>query len=448
MRVNSLRVRLLAGAGLWISLALLLTGAAVLYLFVSAVERSVREDLQANAARLTALIDPAAQDVRLTDQPADPRYDIPLSGFYWQISSNGQDTLRSRSLWDYRIEAPQSQGEGPMHFIADGPDGSPLSAMVLDVRFSRDGGARLYQIFVAQDRAVLDQSISRFGHDIFIALLVLGASLSLAAMAQVSLGLRPLRSLRRAVETIRRGENSRFDTEVPHEVVPLVREMNALLETQQKLIEFARSRAADLAHGLKTPLSALGTVSDQLRDRGDAANADMIDELVTEMGERIDYQLRLSRLRQRSRSVKLDTDLNEVLSRIVGVMRRTAQGEKLEWVIDQDEDLHLDIDRNDLVEMLGILLENAGEWAERIVRIRSARSDTYVRLTISDDSGKLSEADIRGFTSQGLRMDRRTDGNGLGLGIVREIVHLNGGKLDFSRSPDCGLQIAVDLPLA
>lgn len=454
MRANSLRVRLLVGGALWILLALILTGMAILYLFVATVERTVRADLEAEAALLTALIDPLAVGVQLTGQPPDPRYDLPLSGFYWQIGtaeeSGGKDVIRSRSLWDSTIPYdPPPKPLGPVHFIGAGPKGQSLSAMALDVKFQVEGGPRAYRIIVAQDRAVLDESIARFGRDMVIALLVLGLALVVAAIAQVSLGLRPLRALRRDVETVRRGDSPALDAGYPAEVQPLVREMNALLASQQRLIEFARRRAADLAHGLKTPLAVLGTLSDQFRALGDDKNADLIDDLASEMGERIDYQLRLSRLRQRGRGQMLDTGLEEVLARIVAVVSRTARGEPLSWQVDCDEGLRLDIDRNDLVELLGILLENAAEWAAREVRILCRREGELARLLISDDSGKLTAADLDALSSVPLRLDQRSrGGNGLGLGIAQEIVALNGGRMDFALSSRNGLQVEIRLPLA
>lgn len=164
------------------------------------------------------------------------------------------------------------------------------------------------------------------------------------------------------------------------------------------------------------------------------------------MGERIDYQLRLSRLRQRGRGQMLDTGLEEVLARIVAVVSRTARGEPLSWRVDCDEGLRLDIDRNDLVELLGILLENASEWAAREVRILCRREGELARLLISDDSGKLTAADLDALSSVPLRLDQRSRGGG--LGIAQEIVALNGGRMDFALSSRNGFQVEIRLPLA
>ncbi len=446
----SLRIRLLIGGALWIALALILTGLAIFYLFVANVERSVRADLEANIARLTTLIDLDARSTALTGQMSDPRYDFPLSGFYWQVSQVPGTIIRSRSLWDFVIPyQPPPHPRGTVQFTASGPEGQSLSAAALDVTFHERANPRTYRIIVAQDRGALDESIARFGRDIVIALVLLGLALALAAFAQVGLGLRPLRALRRDVGMVRRGDNDTLGEDYPDEVMPVVQEVNALLATQHRLIDFARARAADLAHVLKTPLAVLGTVSDQLRDRRDTETADMIEDLVVEMQERIDYQLRLSRLRQRKRGEVLSTRLDEVPARIVAVIRRTADGERLDWQVEYGEALHVDIDRNDLVELLGILLENASEWAASRVSISCGRDGNTAHLLIEDDGGTLTAADLEAIAATDMRLDQRpAAGNGLGLGIAREIVALNGGALAFALSADNGLRVSTRLPLS
>lgn len=448
MNNGSLKVRLLAGGALWVLMALILAGVAIFYLFVTNIERSIDAELSANAARMTALLDTLSDDgPQLTEYPPDPRYDIPFSGYYWQIEDDSGNMLRSRSLWDYEIPytAPAS-AEGPQPFEAMGPYGQSLSGVGIAARFDLPDGSRTYSVVTARDRSLLNESISRFGADLATALLALAIALVFAAMAQVALGLRPLRALRQDIEMVRTGKRNAITSTYPEEVLPLVAEVNALLASQERLIEFARSRASDLAHGLKTPLSVMGAIADQLRDVGDHANADQIEDLVSEMSERIDYQLRMSRLRQRAGNQVLSTPLDEVLVRVISVISRTARSENLEWDIDYGEKMYLDIDRNDLVELLGILLENATEWASRRITV-SCRQDTDGGLIrICDDGGTLSPGDLERFANPG-RLDERAHGNGLGLGIAKEIVAVNEGRMDFALSPENGLDVTIRLPL-
>ena len=450
MKLRSLRLRLLLGAALWISLALLITGGAIAYLFTASVERTARADLAANLSRLVALVDP--ETGQSPSQPlADPRYEIPLSGIYWQVDDVTQNkTVRSRSLWDFVIDAgPAARaGSGEQLVTTAGPGGQSLSALTRSMRFRTAEGERTYRITVAQDRAILNESIRRFGKELAIALSVLGGVLVAAAWAQVWLGLRPLGKLRGDIEAIRHGAGDKVEETYPSEVLPLVGEVNALLASQQQSVDFARARASDLAHGLKTPLSVLASVAQGLRDNGDVANADLVDGLTGEMADRIDYQLRLSRLRHRTRMHVLSASLNDVLTRTVAVLHKTRDGEALQWHVDVEDGLDLDIDRNDLIELMGVLLENAAKWATTLVRIEAKKNGRLAEIHISEDGPGLGQSDLERIGVRGRRLDETSPGTGLGLGIAREIVSLNNGSISFATALDGGLLVSVGLPLA
>ena len=220
-----------------------------------------------------------------------------------------------------------------------------LTALVRDIRVTSTTGERLLRVTIAEDRAAIDAAIGRFGWALAVALVVLAVALIAAAWLQVHLGLRPLENLRHELEAIRRGNADRLDGKYPAEVVPLAVEVNELLAAQQTSIEFARARAADLAHGLKTPLSVLGTIAEKLRDRSDASTADEIESLGSEMAERVDYQLRLSRVRAPGR-IACRTGRR--------CAARSAFSERAGWrapgEIEVDETLAVDIDGRDLID--------------------------------------------------------------------------------------------------
>lgn len=452
MKLPSLRLRLLLGAAVGVSLALLVTGTVIAYLFTASVERQARADLAASLTRLVALIDPdSGQALALSQLPSDARYDIPLSGMYWQIDDvTHKKTLRSRSLWDFVLDpgSAASAGSGEQFVTTTGPGGQSLSALVLSIRFTAATGKRTYRVTVAQDRSILNESISRFGTDLGIALSILGVVLIGAACAQVWLGLRPLGKLRDDIEAIRHGAGHKVEESYPSEVLPLVGEVNELLASQQRSVDFARARAADLAHGLKTPLAVLASIAHGLRENGDLASAGLVDELTGEMSDRIDYQLRLSRLRHRTRMHVLSASLQDVLSRTVSVLSKTREGELLEWNLTGGEGLDIDIDPNDLIELMGVLLENSAKWARTKVLVEAKTVGTMARICISEDGPGLDPADCGRIGIRGRRLDESLPGSGLGLGIAREIVALNNGTISFTAAALGGLLVQLDLPLA
>jgi len=305
---RSLRLRLLAGAALWIAAALILAGLAIVYLFVDNIEANARLGLRASLSRVVALLDPASSPPALEGALPDPRYDSPDSGIYWQIENLATHELgRSRSLFDFTLAPPQALVDGRENFVTlGGPDGQSLLALIRTVRFDDEHS---YRVILAENRAPLNESIARFGLQLTLALIIVGLVLAAAALLQVRLGLGPLDALRAGIEAVRKGRRDRLPTDYPAEVQGLVSEVNELLAAQEQSVRFAQERASDLAHGLKTPLAVLGTIAADLRNSGNDASARNLDVLASEMAERIDYQLRLSRLRLRPRTHEFSANL-------------------------------------------------------------------------------------------------------------------------------------------
>lgn len=448
---QSLRMRLIVGGGLWILLALLVAGLLITASFSASIEAERRDDLEASLNRLVAAMDPDAAALTVPDPLADPRYDTPLSGMYWQIDDlDTKEIIRSRSLWDQTLPVSigtEGNKRGELVQIT-GPNGRSLIVLTQSVRIEGIRGERHFNVAVAESRDKDDGPVRRFGVELTVALVVLGVVLLAAATLQVYFGLRPLTVLRQQIGSIRRGEASRLPANHSRELAPLAQQVNELLEAQDASISFARDRAADLAHGLKTPLAVLSATSDRLRSAGDEANANLLLMLVEQMNSRIDYQLRVARLRFRTRAQGASSSLNEVVLRSVAVLRKGHLGERLNWIVDLREGLFADMDEHDLFELAGIVLENASQWAATCVQISGLKHETTLELVVEDDGGGISEEDLQRLGRRGVRLDEQSSGDGLGLAIALEIVRLNHGQMEINRSHLGGLKVSVRLPLA
>jgi signal transduction histidine kinase len=448
---RSLRFRLLLLAAGSITIALLMAGVFILSSFSASIEAERRDDLQGRLDRLTAAIDPAAVELAGPEPLADPRYDTPLSGLYWQI--NDLDTgkvVRSRSLWDQELPVAVS---GPGHASAelgevDGPDHSRLIVLSRQFVIESAGTTRHFNVAIAEARGRDNDPIHRFGTNLVIALCVLGAVLIVAATIQVHFGLKPLGILRRQIGDVRQGAMQRLPPATAYELEPVVGQINELLEAQEATIAFARERAADLAHGLKTPLAVLSASSERLRLGGDRANADVLQMLAEQMNARIDYQLRIARLRFRTRAQGTSSLLNDTVLRSVAVLRKGPAGERLNWGVDLQETLRADIDEHDLMELAGIVLENASKWASSRVLVSGQREGDQIELCVEDDGVGISDEHMSRLGVRGSRLDERMPGEGIGLAIAFEIVRLNRGVIDIDRSYLGGARVRVVLPAA
>lgn len=442
MKSRSLRLRLLILSAGTVVLALVLAGIAITAIFANHVERNLESQLQAQMTRLTALVHVGPEAPTLTAPMADPRFDVPAGGLYWQIADEAGVALsRSRSLWDDAISTPATVSDAGILTRISDPAGMPALALTRRLVFETDDGspARALLLTIAERTDGIDAANAAFRDDLVLALSILAVALMLAAAVQIQLGLRPLDEVQRGIATIRSGGSPHLSSDYPAEVMPLVNEVNELLDLQERSIAFARSRAADLAHGLKTSLTLLNGEAAAMRRAGASDKADRIEAIAGDMLATVDHQLRLSRLRHRARLERQSTPLAEAVLRIVETLRRTPAGAELDWQVDLPETLSFPLDRMDLIELLGVLLENAGEWA----RSRVVVSAEGAVLRIEDDGPGVAEAAIAGLGERGVRADQSRPGAGLGLAIAREIVAINGGRLEFGRSALGGLRVEV-----
>lgn len=445
MNRHSLRLRLVAGGVVAILIALALAGGALVVLFERHVSRTLAQDLDVHLKQLLANIDVDAQGkLVLTQPPVDPRFADPLSGLYWQVGDDRGQLLRSRSLWDSAMELPAdrlSPGETHQH-EASGPGDQRVLVAERAVTLSADGKPVIVRLAVAEDLARVSAATSAFAKDLATALVLLGCVLALATWLQVSIGLRPLIALRRGVADIRAGVIRHLPSTVPTEVHPLVEEVNALIDAQEGEIERSRGRAADLAHGLKTPLAALAADASRLRERGERDIARDIEAVGEAMGRHVDRELARARVRGRARaSASASTAVQPLVRSITTTLSRTPDGARVRFENLVADDLCVPLDRTDLAEVLGNLIENAARHSAGHVRVSTDGS--LPSVTVEDDGEGIEPIHLSRVLERGARLDQRGGAAGLGLAIVQDVLDAYGWELELSKSKLGGLRAKV-----
>lgn len=433
-------------AAIWVVISLVAVAVVLQYLFTVNVERSARDDLQAALSRLAALIVAEADPPAIRVPMADPRYDTPFGGRYWQIEAldTGRVT-RSRSLWDQNIEVA---GDDEGLFNQALSDDRQLIVLTRRLQVDDAGGPRAYRVTVGQDHGPILRASQAFARDATRVLILLGLVILAAAYLLLVFGLGPISRMRQSIEAVRNGGATRLEGAFPSEVEPLVDELNRLLAVRAVMTDRARARAADLAHGLKTPLAALHGIADRLRENGNGADADLLQDLSFEMSERVDYQLKLSVLRTRTGADKVSSSLNTAVLRTLAVLKKTGRGEALHWIAELGTDLPVDIHQQDLMELVGVLMENAAKWAVSRVIVQSRLVAGRAVLEICDDGPGIPDHQAPRLGERGHRLDESLPGTGLGLSIAREILALNDGEIRFERADIGGLAVSFSLPVA
>jgi signal transduction histidine kinase len=278
-----------------------------------------------------------------------------------------------------------------------------------------------------------------------ISLAVLGLALVLAIVLQVRLGLRPLERLRQAVADVRTGRSERVPAEQPLEILPLVSELNGLLEQNAANLERARRHVANLAHGLKTPLATLAIA---LSERGRDATAEL-HSLVLLMERRIRHHLGRARAAALSGPTRAQTLIAPHIDDVGNVLGKIYADKRIAFAQNVPRDLAVACEQQDFDEMLGNLLDNAFRWARNKVEIHALHDDgRTVSIVIEDDGPGLRQDQIPQVLRAGERIDESAPGFGFGLPITRELAELYGGELNLDPSVLGGLRVMLRLPLA
>ena len=228
--------------------------------------------------------------------------------------------------------------------------------------------------------------------------------------------------------------------------MPLVGDLNALLDQREESVARARASAGDLAHGLKTPLAVLLQEADRAEAAGQSNLAGAIREQVDRMRRQVDYQLAQARADATRRTRGTPTLVAQSAEGLGRTLRRLHAERGLTVEVDVAPDLVVRVDREDLDEMLGNLLDNACQWGRQRAIVSASRDGAHVVVTIDDDGPGIAPSMRQAVFERGVRADEAAPGAGLGLAIVRDLATACGGEVSFAEAPTGGLRVRLRLP--
>ncbi len=455
MRANSLAFRLFLSATAWTVVILVATGIILSSIYREAFERSFDRRL---GVYLRTLVAEVAAPEQSADRGAptlgEPLFELPLSGWYWQIAKLGVATPEvrsSRSLWD--SELPKLAGDaatsldGTRRGYVPGPDEQRLRMLERTVDLGEDGR---YLIVVAGDPQEIEDEIGYFDRALLITFVMLAVVLLLITMFQVRFGLAPLKRISKSLAAIRAGTAERLEGRFPVEIAPLARETNALIDANREIVERARTHVGNLAHALKTPLSV---VVNEAAGRPDDPLAAKVIEQADIMRDQIARHLERARLAARLKVVGSITEVVPVVAALTRTMEKIHHHRGIAIDLDTPVAVSFRGERQDLEEMIGNLVDNACKWAQARVSVEvvvehagGAAARPMVRVIVDDDGPGLSPAQRDQVARRGRRLDETKPGSGLGLSIVMELAGLYGGILQLGTAPIGGLRAELVLP--
>ncbi|RMQ45933.1 Sensor histidine kinase [Pseudomonas cichorii] len=408
-----------------------------LYLFELGLQRYLEAGLRKESESLLVALVRGPVGIQLDEQRLSAAYQRPLSGHYFRLDFP-QGYWRSRSLWDF--ELPKPAGTGLHADLELGHTGQSLLVWSADYR---KFGQQI-TVTVAQDYTPVRASFKRMQQ--------IGLGFGLAALILVLIlqrvtvrrALRPLETVREQISQLQQGQRSQLDNQVPLELEPLVAQINHLLAHTEDSLKRSRNALGNLGHALKTPLAVLLSLASSEQLDANPALRKTLHEQLENIRLRLERELNRARLSGDAlpgARFDCDAELTSLFSTL-----RMIHGEHLDLINDVPSGLHLPWDREDILELLGNLLDNACKWADSEVRLNITPQGQGFCLLIDDDGPGIPESQREGVFSRGTRLDEQITGHGLGLGIVRDIIDAWGGDLQLLTSPMGGLRVRIDLP--
>nr|WP_156592252.1 HAMP domain-containing sensor histidine kinase [Agrobacterium vitis] len=450
-------------ATLWYIIALVTMAVVISALYRQGAERSFNDLLRAQLYNVVNSVT-VGDGESLSGSPAlgDLRFSQPGTGWYWLVEPLGSFNaapLASTSLGLTNLpvpsfeESPFDQNYERFYGMTDS-FGNRLRIAETEVILDESGRAARFR--VSGNLKVVEDEITGFSHRLYAVLAMFGVGGLLVNAVTIIFGLKPLDRARRALERIRGGEAERIEGEFPREIEPLANEINALIDSNHRIVERARMQVGNLAHSLKTPIAVLLNEARVL----DPPHGEVIKAQASAMQSQVGTYLNRARIAAQRESVLSRAEVEPVLERLVRVMRKLNPDKQFEVQLESQasgQGLVLAMESQDLEEILGNLLENAARHSETTVTVTARIAPVgeigldpgrraWLEIIVEDDGPGLDPDQIGEALKRGRRLDESKPGTGLGLSIVKEITSEYQGKLGLSRGINGGLLARLVLP--
>src|SRR5436309_2505254 len=456
MAASSLANRLFLSATAWLVVRLAITGVVL-----SSVDKNGTE--RAFDRRLNLYLRTLIAEVATRDEPPDrqfqslgePLFELPLSGWYWQITrtdTEKPEVRASRSLWDKKLPKLEERGAGlttagiRLGYV-EGPAVQSLRLVERAVDLGADG--KFLVSFAGDATEIFDETRS-FDYYLGGTFAALGVVLLLTTVFQVRFGLAPLKRISESIADIRSGRAERLEGEFPVEIAPLARETNALIDANREIVERARTHVGNLAHAIKTPLSVI--LNEASAHAPDPFAAKVLEQADV-MRDQVAHHLERARIAARLTIIGTVTEVAPAIEALRRTMEKIHRGRGIAISVEADPKAKFRGERQDLEEMAGNLVDNACKWAESQVFVEvlveqpaESGEGAMLRIIVDDDGRGLSPAERAQVSRRGQRLDESKPGSGLGLSIVVDLAALYGGSLSLGSAPIGGLRAELVLP--
>ncbi|WP_152430256.1 ATP-binding protein [Vibrio aquimaris] len=434
----SLKSRLVLAAVVWLTAMIIAAGVMMpsqVYLYM---QEDTKQQLSIYMDEIAAALEADEKgNLKLTSPLSDPRFTRPYSGFYWSAKTD-KALLRSRSLWDKNLTIKNE------HDLLGARDEKLI--YIQSTLYYPDYSGPI-DVTIGTDQQPITDTVRNLMSQLWFILALLYIGILALIIIQVQWSLSPLNKMHKELSQLRMGKKTQLDQEYPKEIAPVVSDLNALVFHYQELLERARHHAGNLSHALKTPLSVLkNDISTK-----DSATQEQLRPPIDQIQNQIDYHLGRARMAGAKNILSVSANPSERVDAISMAFDKVYTERGISLINELDSSISVAVEKTDLDEMLGNLIENAYKWSSSIIRVHSLLqkdSPETIDIMIEDDGIGIPEQKLGTVIKRGVRLDETMPGTGLGLNIVCEMAHSYRGKLTLGRSGLGGLKVILSMKLA
>jgi len=443
----SINARLILSASVVLVSFIILTAAALDRAFFESARSAVRDRQLGQIYLLLAAAEvDAGGRISMPETLAEPRLNIPGSGLYAQITSgSGKLLWQSNSALGRELPFPQLLQPGEQRFkqIED-RDKTGFFVYSFAINWETESGVFPFTFHIAEDLKAFHTQIRHYRHSLWGWLGGMALLLLIAEAAILRWGLSPLRRVAIEVAAIESGKQERIQGPYPAEIERLTDNLNALLRHERSQQARYREALANLAHSLKTPLAVMRMASSEAGNRSEAATT--LEEQIGRMDQIISYQLQRAATAGPSGMMVTPVAVLPVAEKIIRALQKVHRDRSIQVQLDVDRNICFRGDHGDLMELLGNLIENAFKWCKSRVILSAEIRTGRLFLTLEDDGPGIPAGQADEILKRGARADQSVPGHGIGLAVVRDVVHAYDGAIQIGHSRLGGARIGVELP--
>ena len=370
-------------------------------------------------------------DIQIDSRVVSPMYLQLNSGYYYSIVTS-RKVLNSPSLGSFSFELEPFTIITSDIFYMQGPELQSLIAFKKSVIINNV----LVTVTTSEDLTQVKQDV----RDLSLVMLLISVLITLLALLVQSYlihkALSPFLNLKWRLISLAAIDPKASNDLNADDPLLLSNEIQSLLQIIDRRLNQSRAAIGNLAHAIKTPLAIMYLLADATELDAHPDIRAQLQKHASDILNLVERELKRARIAGIGGKDLLGFHPQVELQTLSKVLKTLYRDKPLTITISAP-DMLVNYDRQDILELVGNLADNASKWATERVHITLKYHDG-LDIIVEDDGPGCSPDIVNELIARGLRASETKEGHGLGLAIVNDIVEFYNGELVFEPSQALG----------